>query len=56
MALIFKADNHEYSSVGEEEQIDWISATSFIGFFKQDFDADKQAEKSAKNKKSKWYV
>jgi len=55
MALIFKADNHEYSSVGEEEQIDWISATSFISFFKQDFDAPKQAEKSTKNKKSKWY-
>jgi hypothetical protein len=55
MALIFKADNHEYTSVDEEEVIDWISATSFISFFKQDFDAPKQAQKSAKNKKSKWF-
>lgn len=29
--------------------------TSFIGNFKQPFEADKIAEKSSKNKKSKWY-
>ena len=54
MAIIFRAENHQYQSV-DEDNIDWLSVTSFIGQFKQPFDADNISVKSAKNKKSKWY-
>lgn len=56
MALIFIAENHEYKTIEEENPVnDWISATTFVGHFKEPFDAKVQAEKSSKNKKSKWY-
>lgn len=54
MSLIFKPENHEYVSLNDEN-IDWISVTSFIGHFKPKFDAKAQSVKSSKNKKSKWY-
>lgn len=54
MAIIFRAEKHQYSSI-DEDNIDWLSVTSFIGQFKQPFDADTISVKSAKNKKSKWY-
>lgn len=54
MAIIFKAEKHEYVSLGDEN-IPWTSVTSFISKFKQPFDADTIAVKSSKNKKSKWY-
>lgn len=54
MILTFTPDNHKYQSL-ENDGIDWISVTSFISHFKQPFDADKMAEKSSKNKRSKWY-
>jgi hypothetical protein len=54
MILTFTHQNHKYSSI-EPDGIDWISVTSFIGNFKQPFEADKIAEKSSKNKKSKWF-
>lgn len=54
MALLFKPEHHEYVS-NDGDNIDWISVTSFIGQFKKPFDADSQAVKSSKNKKSKWY-
>jgi hypothetical protein len=54
MSLIFKPENHQYISK-DGEQINWTSVTSFIGNFKQPFDADTIAVKSSKNKKSKWY-
>lgn len=54
-AIRFTADNHKYTSVNNEEKIDWLSVTSLISNFKQPFDADKIALKSSKNKKSKWY-
>lgn len=54
MILTFTHQNHKYSSI-EPDGIDWISVTSFIGQFKQPFEADKIAEKTSKNKKSKWY-
>ena len=54
MAVIFKPEKHEYSSVGDEN-IDWVSVTSFISKFKQPFDAETISVKSSKNKKSKWY-
>lgn len=51
MSLYFKEEGHEY--IGEN--INWVSVTSFIGQFKEKFDAKAQARKSAKNKRSKWY-
>jgi hypothetical protein len=55
MSIIkFTPDNHKYTSITDDTK-EWISVTSLIGQFKQPFDADTIAEKSAKNKKSKWY-
>jgi hypothetical protein len=39
----------------DQDLIEWFSVTSFIGHFKQPFDAEGQSVKSSKNKKSKWY-
>jgi len=50
--LKFTADNHKYTSADNAE---WLSVTSLISNFKQPFDADTIAAKSAKSKKSKWY-
>tara|TARA_R110000765_G_scaffold357274_1_gene447375 strand:+ start:2314 stop:3147 length:834 start_codon:yes stop_codon:yes gene_type:complete len=58
MAVIFKEDGHVYESLDEnldKDKINWTSVTSFIGKFKPKFDRDKQAKKSSKNKRSKWY-
>ena len=55
MILRFTSEDHKYSSLKKEDEQDWISATTFIGQFKKPFEADKIAEKCAKNKKSKWY-
>lgn len=52
MKLEFHEEKHEY--ISPEENIEWISATTLIGAFKQPFSPD-QAKKSSKNKKSKWY-
>jgi hypothetical protein len=54
MAIIFKEEGHTYESV-DNDNIEWLSVTSFIGMFKPKFDAKGQAKKSAKNKRSKWY-
>lgn len=51
----FTAHDHKYTSINKEDAREWISATTFISQFKQPFEADKIAEKSSKNKKSKWY-
>lgn len=55
MILQFTSEDHKYTSIKQEDQCEWISVTSFIGQFKQPFDADTIAEKSSRNKKSKWY-
>jgi len=55
MILRFTPQDHKYTSIKKEDEQDWISVTSFIGNFKQPFEADKIAEKSSKNRKSKWY-
>lgn len=55
MILTFTPQEHKYTSIEPADQLEWVSVTSFIGNFKQPFEADKIAEKSAKNKKSKWY-
>lgn len=54
MSLIFKPENHQYVSLNNED-IDWISVTSFISHLKPKFDPKGQSVKSAKNKKSKWF-
>lgn len=54
MELQFKADTHKYQSVDNPDK-NWLSVTSVIGLFKPKFDKVTQAEKSSKNKKSKWY-
>ncbi len=54
MAIIFIPDKHEYKSI-QEDPIEWLSVTTLVGYFKQPFDAMSMSEKSAKNKKSKWY-
>lgn len=53
--LVFHPDNHSYQSVNPEEKIDWISVTTLISAFKQEFDAPAIAAKVSKSKKSKWY-
>jgi ATP-dependent exoDNAse (exonuclease V) beta subunit len=50
--LKFTPHDHKYRS---EDGADWSSVTSVISNFKQPFDADKIAEKSSRNRKSKWY-
>ena len=50
--LKFTAHDHKYVS---NDDINWLSVTSFIGNFKQPFDADKIAARVAKSKNSKWY-
>jgi hypothetical protein len=58
MPVIFKSDGHIYETLNEnleKDQIKWTSVTSFVGMFKPKFDAEKQAKKSSKNKRSKWY-
>ena len=54
MAILFKEEGHIYQST-DQDQIDWLSVTSFIGKFKPKFDREGQALKSSKNKRSKWY-
>jgi hypothetical protein len=53
--LKFTPHNHKYISIKPEDDREWLSVTSLISNFKQPFDADTIAVKSAKNKKSKWY-
>jgi hypothetical protein len=55
MILRFTPEDHKYTSIKKEDERDWVSVTSFIGNFKQPFEADRIAERSSKNKKSKWY-
>jgi len=54
MSIVFNAADHSYKSV-EAEDINWISVTSLVSSFKEQFDAVAIATKSSKNKKSKWY-
>jgi hypothetical protein len=52
--LRFTAHDHKYTSINDEEK-QWLSVTSFVGQFKQPFNADVIAEKSSKKRNSKWY-
>ena len=55
MAVAFREHDHSYHSVDPAEEIRWIGATTFVGHFKEPFDAPLRAKKSSKNRKSKWY-
>ena len=58
MPVIFREDGHVYETLNEnleKDQIKWTSVTSFVGMFKPKFNAEAQAKKSSKNKRSKWY-
>jgi len=55
MSLIFKEKGHLYKSIDPNEDIKWTSVTGLVAMFKEPFDPEKQAEKSSKNKKSKWH-
>lgn len=50
--LKFEEAGHKYSS---EDGTNWISVTSLVKLVEEHFDADAQAIKVSKNKKSKWY-
>lgn len=54
MSIIFTASDHSYKSI-DAEDIKWISVTTLVSQFKEPFDGKAIAEKSSKNKKSKWY-
>jgi len=51
----FSQDNHQYESIDPQNAVDWIGITSFVGTFKQPFNAEYTSEKVAKNTRSKWY-
>ncbi len=51
----FEPENHIYTSVLEEDNIEWTSVTSILKKFKEPFDSERIASKSANNKKGKWY-
>ena len=55
MSVIFRAEHHKYESLDPNDWIEWTSVTKFVSKFKQPFDAEKQAIKSSKNPRSKWY-
>ncbi len=55
MAVKFLPEDHKYVSVDPAENISWMSVTSLISKLKQPFEAERIAEKSSKNKRSKWY-
>lgn len=48
----FQDSNHSYTSADNQP---WYSVTTIIGALKEKFDAEAQAPKSSRNKKSKWY-
>jgi len=55
MSIVFKADDHSYTSTEGEESIKWTSVTSLISKLKKPFDKVKVAARCSKQKKSKWF-
>lgn len=54
MSVRFKAEDHSYESV-DEEHIDWVSVTTFISNFKEEFRPREMALKSSNRRQSKWF-
>jgi hypothetical protein len=52
MSVFFRAEDHSYKSVNSEDNIKWISVTSFVSKFKEKFDPIAVSQKASKNKKS----
>jgi len=55
MSIYFKAEDHSYTSVDNDNPISWISVTTLISQFKEYFDAEAVALKCSKQKSSKWF-
>jgi hypothetical protein len=53
MCIKFTSEDHKYVSI-DGENIDWISVTKLVHFFKQPFDTKKMAELSARGKNPKY--
>ena len=53
--VIFEPIEHKYTSVDPDDQIEWTSVTSVLKNFKEPFDRDLISNKSANNKRGKWY-
>jgi len=51
----FVEDQHQYNSINPEDDIKWVSVTSVVKMFEEEFDVEAKALSSSKNKKSKWY-
>ncbi|MEY2869866.1 MAG: hypothetical protein RIR01_2368 [Bacteroidota bacterium] len=54
MAIKFYADEHKYESIDASDNIDWISVTRLIHFFKEPFDEIKMSESCSKGKNPKY--
>jgi hypothetical protein len=52
--IVFNADEHSYKSI-DDDNIDWISVTTLVSYFKKPFNAIAVSKKVSKNKKSKWH-
>ena len=55
MILLFTEKGHSYKSADPNEKTKWTSVTTLISQFKLPFDAERQAVKSSKNSRSKWF-
>lgn len=54
MAIKFYADAHKYESIDPSDNIDWISVTRLIHYFKEPFDEIKMSEQCSKGKNPKY--
>ena len=55
MSVKFNAADHSYKSIDKTQDINWVSVTTLISYFKKPFDPQEVAKKVSKNKRSKWY-
>lgn len=53
--LQFTSHDHKYTSIDPNDTTQWLSVTRFVEQFKPHFDSGGMAQKSSRNKKSKWY-
>lgn len=55
MSIIFKPEDHSYTSVDVAESIRWTSATTFTKSFKENFDAVEKSKSVSKKRTSPWF-
>jgi hypothetical protein len=53
MPIQFTAEDHKYESI-DEKPIDWLSVTSLVSLFKNPFNQEEIAKKSANSRNGKW--